>query len=86
MLIHDRRVDIGDLGPLGEAVDDKRVQRISVRHADVQEEVAASGDNEDAHDLRQVGSPVPKSLDVLARGRPDGDRDQCLDVPRIILI
>jgi hypothetical protein len=55
---------------LGEPVDHERVRRVGVRDAHVEEEVASAGDDEDAHDLGQVGGPVAESFDVLAgRGR-----------------
>jgi hypothetical protein len=65
---------------LGEPVDHERVQRVGVRDAHVEEEVASAGDDEDAHDLGQVGGPVAESFDVLAGRGTDRDGDQGLDV------
>jgi hypothetical protein len=39
VLVDDGGVDVGDLGALGETIDDERVQRVGVFDADVQQEV-----------------------------------------------
>src|SRR5262245_45225323 len=80
MLVYHRGVDVADLGALRETVDHEGVERVRVRDAEVKEEVAAAGDDEDAHDLGELGRPVAEALDVLAGGWADGHRDQRLDM------
>src|SRR5215212_3520159 len=48
VLIDDRRADVGHLTALGEPVDDEGVERVRVGHRDVQQEVVAARDHEDA--------------------------------------
>ena len=51
---------------------------LNQRH--VAQEILRAGDDEHSDRLGKRGDPVPERLDVLARGRPDADGDQCLDV------
>jgi quercetin dioxygenase-like cupin family protein len=80
VLVHDGRVDVGDLRTLGQAVDHERVERIGVRDRDVQQEVRRPRDDEHADDLRQLADPVAERLDDLAPGRSKCDRRQRLHV------
>src|SRR5215213_5073087 len=73
VLVDDRGVDVGDLGAVG----DKRVQRVSVFDANVKQEVLLAGDDEDADQLGQAGSPVPERLDVLRDGGGAWVQDIC---------
>jgi hypothetical protein len=76
VLVNDRGVDVGHFGPFGQPVDHKRVERGGVRNGDMEEEVVATGDDEDADGFGELVRPVAESLDVLARRRTDADGDQ----------
>jgi hypothetical protein len=46
MLVHDGGLDVGDLGALGQPVDDKGIEPFGVGDRDVDQELAAAGGDE----------------------------------------
>jgi hypothetical protein len=69
VLVDDGGVDVGDLGALGETVDDERVQRVGVLDANVQQEVLLAGDDEDAI---SSGRPAAQSRNASMFSRDGG--------------
>ena len=61
VLVNDRGVDVGHFGPFGQPVDHKRVERVGVRNGDMEEEVVATGDDEDADGFGELVRPVAES-------------------------
>ena len=81
MLVDHGGVDVGYLRAFGEAVDDEGVQRVGVRDAHVQEEVARRRRRRTT--LMTSGrsaAQLRKPFDVLAGRRTDRYGDQRLDV------
>src|SRR4051794_18064078 len=66
VLVDDRGAHVRHLAALGEPVDDEGVQRVGVGHGDVQQEVVATRDDEDADGLGQVGQQTNDYDDVRA--------------------
>lgn len=66
VLVDNGRLDIGDLGSLGQPVDHERIERVGVPHSDVQEEVVASCYHEQPDQLGECPGPVSETLDVGA--------------------
>src|SRR6201992_2238003 len=81
VLVDHAGAHVGDLGALGQPVDDEGVQILVVRHGHVDEEVLVAGHHEHADGLRQRAHPVPEPFDGATGRRPDPDRDQRLDPP-----
>jgi hypothetical protein len=52
VFVNDGCVDVGDLGALGQPVDDDCVERVGVGDGYVEEKVVAAGDDEDADGFR----------------------------------
>ena len=69
VVVDDPRLDVADLGPHGEAVEDEVAQRIGVRDADVEQEVVGPGDVEELDHLRHRKGRLAERVDV---GRASG--------------
>jgi hypothetical protein len=52
MVVDDRRLHVGDLRPLCEAIDDEGIQGVGVLDGNMDEEVVSARDHEDADRLR----------------------------------
>jgi hypothetical protein len=79
MVVDDGRPHVSDLSSLRQAIDDEGIERVDVRHGDMDEEVISARNHEDSDRLREGDGPVPEGLDVVSGGRPDPDRDEGLD-------
>lgn len=70
VLVDDRRAHVRHLRALGELIDDECVERVVVRHRDVQQEILLAGRHGRAERLRQGRRPVRNcSMTGRAGGR-----------------
>jgi hypothetical protein len=81
VVVHDPGLDMSDLRPDGEAVEDEVAQCIGVGKADVEEEVVGARDVVQLDHLRHRERRLAEGVDVGAGVRPDTDRHDRLEAP-----